>query len=221
MNTKKGEKMIIFIDGMSTTGKTTIINKLKDTLQNKKECHIFLENSTEHIMREHFNKYKEIGSGFSEEAYFNYLINEWRKNLIKCSENFYYIFDGYVLHELERTFLSNQFQWENIDKYYESLDLLLAEFNCYFLFLDREKVEDNIVKTFQYRDINWKEYKTWQLARIAQYNNINNKDISNVINFTLNKMYYIYEKFSVNKQKINTSAENWDTLVEYITCCLE
>lgn len=158
--------MVIFIDGMSTTGKTTIINMVKDKIGNR-NCFIYLENDGNHFLRPYLDKAKRISEYYSYADYFCELINAWENNLnMFKADDAIYFFDGYILHELERTFLMNKIPWELICQYYDKINSVLCKMKCILFMLYREEIGKSINYTFEIRSPKWKSYKLWQLSLI-------------------------------------------------------
>lgn len=208
--------MLVFVDGMSTTGKTTVIKNINEKM-GKNICIAHFENDDNHLLRLHLDKIKNVNESHCYIEYFNELIDVWRKKLGELNEGeMIHIFDGYIFHELERTFLINKIPWGLVCQYYERLNEILSEFDCYIFVLYRANIGTSVYDTFKLRSDKWVKYKLWQLSLISGETVADKEDIEVVTSELQRKMIHLYDRITVPKELIDTSEEDWNPVVNRI-----
>lgn len=197
---------------MSTTGKSSVVKCLEEKYGYK----AFYENDEFHLLRDYYNLFKKYKDQKDKEEWvLSKVVEGWNKlfDMLRFEQEV--AFDGYFLHEFERSIWINGYSGERIQKYIYEVDGLLREHNCFLVFLYKRELDNSVYSTFRYRKADWKEYKLYQVSEIGKTfgERIEYEvDSKKMILACQNKMLDIYDELSMKKIKIDSDENNWDDI---------
>ncbi len=216
----KNNKKILLIDGISTSGKSTISDGIFNSFQiNGISVKWLHEESLNDInLTLNLPKHENIENDRLIEE-MNNLYKRWIYfiNSIK-NDNVTYILDSNFFKNIHDYMLNSTLSIDEIKKYYNQLISIFETQKIYFIFLKRNNIKKSFEDAFKNRGYFWKSHFKKHLYEKLKMS-IDNDD--NVEIYEYEKNYQeliesIFDSFKVDKTKIITDEEKWDEYLEYI-----
>ena len=182
-------KKIIILEGIATSGKTTILNLLKEKLTKQNISHLVIDEQ-ETLMKIHMNTDKNIA--------IKHLLEILNKVLQKKEKII--IFDRLYFTHMFRTNSS-------IKDFKEIENLIKNDVKLYFLKIDEKNVEKRIFDAMKHRSKSWSEY----------VNNLGNK--KQIINYYTNQQKKSIENLKISEienEIINTTNLEFEIITRKI-----
>lgn len=216
----KNDKKIILIDGISTTGKSTIsdgiFNSFKMNGISVKWLH---EESLNDInLTLNLPKHESIENDRLIEE-MNNLYKRWFYfiNNIK-NDNVTYILDSNFFKNIHDYMLNSNLSIVEIKKYYNQLIDLFEIQKIYFIFLKRNNIKKSFEDAFKNRGFFWEYHFKKHLYEKLRMS-INDDSSEKIYEYEQKYQELIesiFDNFKVDKTKIITDEEKWDEYLEYI-----
>lgn len=216
----KNDKKIILIDGISTTGKSTIsdgiFNSFKMNGISVKWLH---EESLNDInLTLNLPKHESIENDRLIEE-MNNLYKRWFYfiNNIK-NDNVTYILDSNFFKNIHDYMLNSNLSIVEIKKYYNQLIDLFEIQKIYFIFLKRNNIKKSFEDAFKNRGFFWESHFKKHLYEKLRMS-INDDSSEKIYEYEQKYQELIesiFDNFKVDKTKIITDEEKWDEYLEYI-----
>lgn len=216
----KNDKKIILIDGISTTGKSTIsdgiFNSFKMNGISAKWLH---EESLNDInLTLNLPKHESIENDRLIEE-MNNLYKRWFYfiNNIK-NDNVTYILDSNFFKNIHDYMLNSNLSIVEIKKYYNQLIDLFEIQKIYFIFLKRNNIKKSFEDAFKNRGFFWESHFKKHLYEKLRMS-INDDSSEKIYEYEQKYQELIesiFDNFKVDKTKIITDEEKWDEYLEYI-----
>lgn len=214
------KKKIILIDGMSTTGKSTISDKLYD---------IFINNNinTKWIHEESFNeinlnldlpKHSFVSTEKLKEEMENLSIR-WTLFYDKIkNDEFTYILDSNFFKSIHDYMMSSELSIDEIKNYYNSIMDIFDEDTIQFILLKRENVKESLKNSFLHRGPFWESHFKKHIKEKCQSSSVVVEEDKIYLYEQKYQMIieYLFDQFEVSKEKIVTDSENWDEYIKII-----
>ena len=216
----KTDKKIIIIDGISTTGKSTISDEIFNKFQmnginvrwlheeSLNDINLTL-NLPKHEKIENYKLIEEMNNLYDRWIYF--------LDSIK-NDNVTYILDSNFFKSIHDYMLNSNLNTDQIKKYYNQLINILETQKLYFIFLKRNDIKKSFEDTFKNRGFFWEShFKKHLYEKLEIF--IDNDDSTKIYEYEQNYQKLIesiFDNFRVDKIKIITDEEKWDEYVEHI-----
>lgn len=221
----ENRKKIIFIDGMSTTGKSTISDKINNYfIENNIEVKWLHEESVNNInLNLDLPKHEEIGLQKLKLEMKN-LYNRWKDfyNEIKKDNNIY-IIDSNFFKNIHDFMLLSELSGDEIKDYYNKLINIFEKEDIYFIFLKRNNIRESFESAYKNRGIFWENHYKKHLNEKTKVFDEQNKEekIYKYEKIYQNFIESIFNQFNVDKASINTEEEKWNDYTYLILNKLE
>ena len=216
----KNDKKIILIDGISTTGKSTISDGIFNSFQmNGISVKWLHEESLNDInLTLNLPKHESIENDRLIEE-MNNLYKRWFYfiNSIK-NDNVTYILDSNFFKNIHDYMLNSNLSIVEIKKYYNQLIDLFEIQKIYFIFLKRNNIKKSFEDAFKNRGFFWESHFKKHLYEKLRMS-INDDSSEKIYEYEQKYQELIesiFDNFKVDKTKIITDEENWDEYLEYI-----
>lgn len=216
----KNDKKIILIDGISTTGKSTISDGIFNSFQmNGISVKWLHEESLNDInLTLNLPKHESIENDRLIEE-MNNLYKRWFYfiNNIK-NDNVTYILDSNFFKNIHDYMLNSNLSIVEIKKYYNHLIDLFEIQKIYFIFLKRNNIKKSFEDAFKNRGFFWESHFKKHLYEKLKMSidNDGNEEIYKYEQNYQELIESIFDSFNVDKTKIITDEEKWDEYLEYI-----
>lgn len=216
----KNDKKIILIDGISTTGKSTIsdgiFNSFKMNGISVKWLHE--ERLNDINLTLNLPKHESIENDRLIEE-MNNLYKRWFYfiNNIK-NDNVTYILDSNFFKNIHDYMLNSNLSIVEIKKYYNQLIDLFEIQKIYFIFLKRNNIKKSFEDAFKNRGFFWESHFKKHLYEKLRMS-INDDSSEKIYEYEQKYQELIesiFDNFKVDKTKIITDEEKWDEYLEYI-----
>lgn len=214
------KKKIILIDGMSTTGKSTISDKLYD---------VFINNdiNTKWIHEESFNeinlnldlpKHSFVPPEKLKEEMEN-LLNRWILFYDKIkNDEFTYILDSNFFKSIHDYMMNSELSINEIKNYYNNIINIFDKNLIQFILLKRENVKESFKNSFIHRGSFWESHFKKHINEKCQSSLVVKEDEIYMYEQKYQKIIeYLFDQFEVSKEKIVTDSENWDGYIKIIS----
>lgn len=215
-NLYKFNKKIILVDGISTSGKSTLSDKIfKGMQQDGINVKWFHEESKNDInLNLDLPRHDNIDDNQLKEE-MNNLLDRWKTFYHKIKEdNFTYILDSNFFKNIHDYLLVSNLNGLDIKEYYNKLIDIFEKDDIFLVFLKRNNIKESLTTSFANRGEFWtKHYKKFIDERIRMSKNKTNESI-----FEYEQKYQIFieklfDQFEIKKLKLVTDDEEW---CEYI-----
>lgn len=214
---KKLQNKIILIDGISTTGKSTLSNMLQNQLRlnfiNVKwmheeafnEINLLLEMSKKTAINKDI-VYNEMSK----------LLKRWELfyNKIK-NDDFVYILDSNFFKNIHDYLLYNDLTFNEIKSFYNEILSIIKE-DVLFIFLKRENIKKSFIDSFKNRGTFWEKSIKKSYIPLKYKDEDDKEPIFEFECFYQKICEKLVEDFNVNKLSIITDDENWDEYLDII-----
>lgn len=214
------KKKIILIDGISTTGKSTISDKLNN---------YFIKNNLK-VKWLHEESFNDINLNLDLPKHKIIEIDVLRmemKKLLERWESFYdkikndditYILDSNFFKNIHDYMLFSDLELEEIKEYYNRLINIFEKGKMEFVFLKRNHIKESFENAFKNRGSFWETHYKIHMNEISK-NIIKNGE--ECIFYKYEQLYQdfiekLFDQFEIDKLKISTDDENWDEYINII-----
>ena len=216
----ENNKKIIFVDGMSTTGKSTISDKINNYfVENDIKVKWLHEESINNInLNLNLPKHEEIELQKLKFEMKN-LFDRWKEfyNIIKNDSNTY-IIDSNFSKNIHDFMLFSELNKNEIKEYYNTLIDLYEKEKIYFIFLKRDNIKESFESAYKNRGAFWeKHYKKHLDEKTRTFSEYDKEDKI----YRYEKIYQdfiesIFKQFNIDKISINTEEEKWNEYINFI-----
>lgn len=211
---------IVLVDGMSTTGKSTISDKLYNVfIQNGIKTKWLHEESLNEInLGLNLPKHENIDNGQLKIEMDN-LYDRWKLFYKKIkSDDITYILDSNFFKNIHDHMLCSNLSFNEIKEYYNKLIDIFEKDKINIIFLKRENIKKSFDNAFKNRGLFWeKHYKKHVFEKTLSF-----LDYSDSNKFYKYEQIYqdfiesLFDQFKINKMKLITDDEKWNEYVEII-----
>lgn len=214
-------KNIIIVDGISTSGKSTISEKIYNILN--------LNNiDVKWIHEESYNPINLNLNLSKHEIIENQVLNNEMEKLIQRWEQFYnlikndnklYILDSNFFKNIHDYLYLSDISEKEIQDYYNRIINIFEKDKIHFILLEREQVKSSFLNAFLNRGDFWTTHYKKHIIRKLLNNNQKSIVEEDIYKYEENYQKLIsnlFEQFDIYKTKIVTDDENWDNYVQLI-----
>lgn len=216
----ENNKKIIFVDGMSTTGKSTISDKINN---------YFVENdiNVRWLHEECNNKINlnldlpkhEIVEIQRLRIEMDNLFSRWKEfsNTIK-NDNNTYILDSNFFKNIHDYMMFSGLSKDEIKEYYNRIIGLFEKEEIFFIFLKRESIKESFESAYKNRGTFWEKHYKKHLDEKTRIFNVYDKDdkIYKYEEIYQDFIESIFKQFNIDKISINTEEEKWNEYINFI-----
>ena len=211
------KKKIIFIDGISTTGKSTISQLLYRQLNSNyidtKWYHEESDLSKDLIIKLPKHDKQDIDTIRKE---MNNLKSRWKEFLNSIQQDKYiYIIDSNFFKHIHDYFLNSDLKMEEIVSFYNDIISSIDKEKSLFVMLKRDKIKNSFEKAFSNRGDFWKnKYTKFVDERVKDKYNPNR--FFQYQELSQRMEYEVFKRLNSDKICITTDKEEWYKYVETI-----
>lgn len=211
---------IILIDGLSTTGKSTLSELVSHQITGRSVCW-FHEECESHplALAVDYGLHPECREDAVKKCQMT--LDAWSDFIQYVSvTDVMYIMDGCFLHELEKFYFRSVLRIEEIMTFYIQVSEMLNQIGAKLFYLQRADVAASYRKTFEYREKRWMEYKLRQIERYQEgaVGKIagDSKDVWARLRQCKYAMEKICKALPMETYWLDTSKEDWERLAGWI-----
>lgn len=214
---------IILIDGLSTTGKTTLSEMVSCQIHKITERSVswFREDCKNHPLASAVDY--RLNPECSEDVVKKYkmTLDAWSNFiqyvLITDTIN---IMDGCFLHELEKFYFRSGLSIEEIMAFYIQISEMLSRINAKLFYLQKADMVTSYKKAFEYREKRWMDYKLRQIERYQEgaIGKIvgDSKNVWAKLRQCKYAMEQVCKALRMENYWLDTSKEDWKQLADWI-----
>lgn len=216
----ENNKKIIFVDGMSTTGKSTISDKINNYFVESDINVRWLHEECNNKINLNLDLPKhEIVEIQRLRIEMDNLFSRWKEfsNTIK-NDNNTYILDSNFFKNIHDYMLFSGLSKDEIKEYYNRIMDLFEKEEIFFIFLKRESIKESFESAYKNRGTFWeKHYKKHLDEKTRVFNEYDKDDKI----YKYEKIYQdfiesIFKQFNIDKISINTDEEKWNEYINFI-----
>lgn len=218
-NIYKFNKKVILIDGISTSGKSTISDIIFESMK-KSSINVkwFHEESKNDInLNLDLPRHEQVNFDKLKEE-MNNLLERWNIFYQKIKkDNFTYILDSNFFKNIHDYLLISDLSGQDIKEYYNKLLNIFEKEDIFLVFLKRNYIRKSLNASFTNRGEFWtNHYKSFIDERIRMSNNNN---INNIYRYEEAYQKFIeklFDQFDIQKTMLVTDDEEWEKYAEKI-----
>lgn len=220
---KNFKKKLIIVDGMSTTGKSTISKRIyEQILSNDIKVKWMHEESYNDINLLLDIKKSDIKNKEIIKDKMNELINKWQEfNNKIMNDEFVYILDSNFFKNIHDYLLHSDLTEEEIINFYKKIMNIFDKKILQFILLIRENIKESFSLSFEKRGDFWKNHFLKPIFNESSYREKKSYLSNTNLKYSFEKDYQvliqkIYDEFDFDKIKFKTDEGDWDQYLNVI-----
>jgi len=211
---------LILIDGHCSVGKSTTSKSVFQQVNLHQPAYWLHEECEAHPIRQDEFTFGRLDTPDGMELNRVGMLDKWQafKASILSSGKIC-VTEGCLLHAYDRYFIHSIWNDDEIFNYYSQVIETIADLNPLIVFLHRPDLHTSLEVAFVARGDWWRELMLRRDDRHVYFKShtyVDEKSMFDAISFEQEMMHAIFDRLQCKKLKIDTSASQWDDVVDQI-----